>query len=105
MALVYILYIAIIFYWQIKTIKAGKSTKRKAIGLYAVYTSAPILLYGIVFIAFVGVEELANTALIGEEYARSLLFVVVGGLVLVIVTTLLFSAIALTMKVNNINST
>ena len=104
MALVYLLYIAIIIYWQIKTIKAGKSTKRKAIGLYAVYTSAPILLYGIVFIAFVGVEELTNTALIGEEYARSLLFVMVGGLALVIVTTLLFSAIALTMKVNKINS-
>jgi len=98
MALIYLLFIAIIFYWQIKVVKANKSTIRKTIGLYAVYTIAPVILYGIIFIALAGVEELADLAIISEGYARSLLFVMGGGLAVVVVTTLLFSALALAMK-------
>ena len=98
MVLIYLLFIAIVFYWQIKVVKTNKNTKRKAIGLYAAYTIAPVILYGIIFMVLVGIEELTDTAIIGEGYARSLLFVMVGGLVVVIVTTLLFSAVALAMK-------
>jgi len=60
MALIYLLYIAIVFYWQIKILKTGKNTKIKAIGLYAAYTIMPIILYGAVFITLVGIEELTN---------------------------------------------
>lgn len=105
MALIYLLFIAIVFYWQIKVVKTDKSTKRKAIGLYAAYTIAPIILYGIVFLTLVGIEELTDTAIIGEGYARSLLFVIAGGFIVVIIATLLFSAVVLTIKTNKFNST
>lgn len=105
MALIYLLYSAVVFYWQIKIVKAGKSTKRKAIGLYTVYTIAPIILYGIVFITLVGVEELTDTAIIGEGYARTLPFVIAGGFAAVTITTLLFLAVVLAMKTNKLNST
>lgn len=95
MALIYLLYIAVIFYWNVKKVKSGKYTKRKAIGLYAAYTIAPVILYVIAFIVLIGIEELTGTAIIGEGYARSLLIVVVGGCGVAIVATLLFSAVVL----------
>ena len=98
MALIFLLYIAIVFYWQIKILKTGKNTKIKAIGLYAAYTIMPIILYGAVFITLVGIEELTNTAIISEEYARSLLFVIIGGIAVTIVTTLIFSIVVFVMK-------
>jgi len=98
MALIYLLYIAIVFYWQIKILKTGKNTKIKAIGLYAAYTIMPIILYGAVFITLVGIEELTNTAIISEEYARSLLFVIAGGIAVTIVTTLILSIVVFVMK-------
>ena len=98
MALIYLLYIAIVFYWQIKILKTGKNTKIKAIGLYAAYTIMPIILYGAVFITLAGIEELTNTAIISEEYARSLLFVIAGGIAVTIVTTLILSIVVFVMK-------
>jgi hypothetical protein len=44
-----------------------------------------------IFLALVGVEELLNTSLVGEEYARSLMIVIVGGAALIIVGTIAFS--------------
>lgn len=105
MALIYLLFIAVVFYCQIKKVKAGKYSKRKAIGLYAVYTIAPIILYGVIFIALIGIERLTDTAIIGEGYARTLPFVIAGGFAVVIITTLLFSAVVLAMKTNKLNST
>ena len=98
MALIYLLYIIVVFYWQIKTLKTGKNTKIKAIGLYVTYMIVPIILYGVVFITLVGIEELTNTAIINEEYARSLLFLIVGGIAVTIVTTLVFSIVVFMMK-------
>jgi hypothetical protein len=44
-----------------------------------------------IFLALVGVEELLNTSLVGEGYARSLMIVSVGGAALIIVGTIAFS--------------
>ncbi len=103
MALLYLLYIAAVFYWQTKAVKSGKKTKKKAIGWYAVYAIAPVIAYGIVFMVLVGVEEFADVTIIGEGIARTLVCVIVGGLVVVIVTTLLFSLVLFSMKIKGIN--
>ena len=105
MALIYLLFIAVVFYWQVNKVKVVKNTKIKAIGLYAAYAIAPVILYGIVFIALVGIEEFADMSIIGEGYARSLLFVIVGGITVTIVTTLIFSIAVFVMKPDNINAT
>ncbi len=89
-ALLFILFIIAIFFWQIQRYKDGGTSKIKAVGLYSRYTFTPVFLYAALFFALVGIEELMDTAIIGEEYARSLLFVVVGGSVVVIITTLAF---------------
>ena len=104
MALIYLLYIAVVFYWQTKAVKSSKNTKRKAIGLYAVYAIAPVIVYGVVFITLVGIEELAETAIISEGISRTLFFVIVGGMGVVIVTTLLFSFVVLSIKINGISA-
>ena len=46
----------------------------------------------------VGVEELLNTSLVGEGYARSLMIVGVGGTALVIVGTIIFSIVVAFIK-------
>ena len=93
----------VVFYWQAKVVKVGKSTKRKAIGLYAAYTIAPIFLYSVVFMALVGIEELTNIAIIGEGYARSLFVVLIGSVAVTLVATLLFSIVVFIMKTIKIN--
>lgn len=103
--LIYLIFVAIVFYWQIKKVIADKDTKVKAIGIYGAYTISPVILYGAVFFALVGVEELTNTAIIGEEYARSLLFAIAGGVAVVLLTTLVFSLVVLAIRRRDIDAT
>ncbi len=102
-ALLFILFIIVVFIWQIKRFMDGNTSKKQAIGLYAGYTITPVLLYGAVFFAMVGIEELTDMAIIGEEYARSLLLVVVGGSVVVIITTLAFAILLFILKTKDQN--
>jgi len=104
LVLIYLTFVAFVFYWQIKKVKVGGSAKGKAIRLYAAYTIAPIMLYGAVFIALVGTEEITDASIIGEGYARSLAFVLAGGVAVVLLTTLAFSIVIVTMKRKDINA-
>ena len=103
MALIYLIFMTFLFYWQANAVKASKTSKARAIGLYAIYAAAPIILYGAVFMALVGIEELSGKALVGEGYARSLLLVIGGGLVVTAATTLLFSLLMLMMKPRDVD--
>jgi len=103
--LIYLIYLTTLFYWQINKVKAGSRTKLKAVALHAAYTFAPVVLYGVMFMLLVGVEEFTDTAIIGEGYARTLVFVLAGGLALALLATLIFSLVVLTIKQRNINTT
>lgn len=93
MAAILLIIIIFVFYWQIRRFRGGGISKKKAIGLYVVYAIMPVVLYGSVFMDLVGIEELTNTAIISEGYARSLLFVIAGGLAVVVITTIVFSIV------------
>jgi len=86
------------FVWQFRRIHRGVSSRFKGIVLYAAYSAVPVLMYIGVFLALVGVEELLNTSLIGEGYARSLMIVGVGGTALVIIGTIIFSIVVTFIK-------
>jgi len=90
--------VAGVFSWQFKSLKQGKVTKPKAIGLFAGYSFLPVVLYGVVFFIIVGIEEILDKAIIGELYARSLLFVLIGGSLLVLISTVFFAAVAMVTK-------
>jgi hypothetical protein len=51
-----------------------------------------------VFFILAGLEEVSDKAIIGELYARSLLFVLIGGSIFVLISTVLFAAIAMVTK-------
>jgi len=87
-----------VFFWQFKRLKRGKVTKPGAIGLFAGYSILPVVLYGVVFFILVGLEEVIGQAIIGELYARSLLFVLIGGAILVLISTAIFAAVAIVTK-------
>ena len=97
LVLIYLAFVALVFYWEAKNFKRGRITRGKAIVLHVAYTIAPVILYGAVFMALIGVEEFTGTAIIGEGYARSLPLVVAGGIAVVIVTTLVFPLAVITM--------
>ena len=79
------------FVWQFRRVRRGLISRFKAIVLYAAYSAVPVLMYFGIFFALVGIEELMNTSLVGEGYARSLMIVSVGGAGLIIVGTIAFS--------------
>ena len=86
------------FVWQFRRVHRGVSSRFKGIVLYAAYSAVPVLMYIGIFLALVGVEELLNTSLVGEGYARSLIIVGVGGTALVIVGTIIFSIVVAFIK-------
>ena len=79
--LVLFVIVAAVFFRQYKHLKQGKTTKLKAIALFAGYSFIPVVLYGVVFFILAGLEEIFNKAIIGEFYARSLLIVLGGGFI------------------------
>jgi len=89
----YIFFIVLIFIWQLKKAKNGKLLKRKATVLYFTYTIAPIIIYGVLFFLLVGIEELLNIVIISEGFARSFLIIIIGGLIIAVVTSLIFSIV------------
>jgi len=85
----YIFFVLFIFIWQLHKVKNGKLSKRKAIVLYSVFTIVPIILYGLIFFTLVGIEEFSNKVIIDEEFARSFLIIIIGGLTIVAATLLI----------------
>ena len=104
MGLIYLTYAIVIFLWQINRVTAGKRTKKKAVVLHAAYTSIPIVLYGVVFILLIGLEELTDKAFIGEGFARTLPFAMVGGIAIAFVSTLIFALVVLAIKPGKTNA-
>ncbi len=81
--------------WQYRRMRSGRRTRRAAILRCAVFSVLPVVLYVGLFLALVGVEELAGVALIGDGYARSLPLVVIAGLGLAFIGTLVLTVLAL----------
>ena len=87
------------FLWQFHRVHRGLSSRSKGILSYAGYSAIPVVLYLGAFLVLVGFEELLNTSLVSEAYARSLVIVCVGGATLIIVGTIAFSiAVAFTKR-------
>ena len=57
MALIYLVFICAIFYWQLKRVRSGCSTV-KAVVAYFGYGLMPAMLYVLVFMGLVGIEAL-----------------------------------------------
>ena len=84
------------FVWQFHRVRRGICSRLKAIVVYAAYSAVPLLMYLGIFLALAGLEELLNTSLVGEGYARSLIIVCFGAAALIIVGTVALSiAVAL----------
>ena len=75
------------FLWQFRRVRRRLSSPFKGIVLYTLSSAAPVVTYLTIFLALVGAEELLNTSLLGEGYARSLVIVAVGGAAWVVLGT------------------
>jgi hypothetical protein len=83
---------------QFLCVRRGQRTRRAALLRCAVFSVLPAVIYVGVFLALVGVEELAGVALIGDGYARALPLVVVAGLGLTLAGTLVLAVAMMFMR-------
>ena len=97
MALIYLVFICAIFYWQLRRVRSSCS-KVKAVVAYLGYGLMPAMLYVLVFMGLVAIEELFEMAIISELYARALPFVLVGCAVVVAVTGPVFALVVYLLK-------
>ena len=96
MTLVYMLYVALVFFWQISLAIKSENSKRKAVGLYVFFSVSPVVLSGVLFMGLLGYEMVTKTVVMSESFARELIFTTAIGAVTVLISTLIFSlAIAL----------
>jgi len=72
-------------------VKRGIMEKFRAIRYYAGIVIIPILLYGIFFFVLVSLEQVAQIDLVTEELARSFFLVIGIGLIIWLVSLLIFS--------------
>jgi hypothetical protein len=86
------------FVLQIRRVRRGLCSRSRGVVLYAAYSAAPVVLFVAVFLLLVGVEELAETPLVGEGYARSLIIVAAGGAAFVVLGSIVFAAYTLVLK-------
>lgn len=69
-----------VFLRVLRGVRAGRTSKPKAVLLYTLGSLLPTVLYVVLFFSLVGIEELTGAALIAEEIGRSFLIVVGLGL-------------------------
>jgi len=86
------------FVLQIRRVRRGLCSRSRGVALYAAFSAAPVVLFVGIFLLLVGVEELTNTTLVGEGYARSLIIVITGGTAFVVLGSIVFAAYTLLLK-------
>ena len=91
MLLLYILYLIVIFYWQLEKFKERKRSRLKANVFHAILIFVPIVLYCATFLGLVGIEEITHKAIVSEGFARSFPMVIVVGSVVSIFSMLIFA--------------
>jgi len=80
-----------VFARQIQQVRRGTRRKFKGAVLFVSYSILPVLIYGLVFLVLVGVEELTGLSLITEGFARTLLPVIGIGSAEVLSLTVIFA--------------
>ena len=80
-----------VFARQIQEVRRGTRSKFKGAVLFFSYSILPVLVYGLVFLVLVGVEELTRLPVIAEGFARTLLLVVGIGSAEVLFLTAIFA--------------
>ena len=73
-----------------RRVKHKVLTKARAFVYYTGLVIAPVVMYTILFLGLVGLEEAAKTAIITEELARSALILIGLGLVVWLVSLIIF---------------
>ena len=71
-------------------VKRGVMEKLRAIRYFACIVIIPVILYGLFFFVLVNLEEIAQINLITEGLARSFLVVIGTGLIIWLVTLIIF---------------
>jgi hypothetical protein len=75
-----------------KKTRKGVLNKAGALWRYAVWLISPVIVYAVLFFGLVGIEEAFDLSVISEGLARSFLILASIGIVIWLVTTLIFAA-------------
>ena len=89
--IIYLTFIIWLAYYFTKKVRNNHFTNKKAVGFYSLFTTTPVVIYGVIFLILLGVEEFTTYSPISEMYGRTLLLVLVGGLVISIISTFILA--------------
>ncbi len=81
----------VLFVRQFKRVRNGLDSRLKGTVFYAAYSAIPSLLFTLIFLVLIGIEEVFKISLVSEGYARAVIMLGGGGIGLVIFGTLIFS--------------
>ncbi len=80
-----------VFARQIGQVRRGAMRRFKGGLLFFSYSIIPVLLYALLFLTLVGIEELTKLSTVTEEEARTVLLVTGAGLAEVLLLTVIFA--------------
>ena len=86
------------FVWLFRSVRAGRISKAKGIGLFALYAGLPTFIFIVVFFLLVGIEEMTQISLVSEGLARSFLPVSSIGCGLLVFAVIVFSILMMFVK-------
>lgn len=88
----------VLFVWLFGAVRAGRISKGKGIGLFALYSGLPTFLFIVLFFLLVGIEEITQISLVSEGLARSFLFISSIGCGLLVLAVIVFSILMMFVK-------
>lgn len=87
-----------VFVWQIRRMRRGTLSPGRAAIRFFLISVMPIGLYVLVFFLAAAIEEMCGVPMVAEGYARSLLLVLAIGVVWVVLMTMVFAIVAMSMS-------
>ena len=88
-----------VFARQILHVRRGTRRKLQGAIVFFSYSILPVLIYGLVFVALVGVEQLTRHSVITEGFARTLPLVIGIGSAEVLLLTVIFAVVVCFLRV------
>lgn len=81
-----------------RRVKGGAINKQGALWRYAFWVIVPVIVYVVLFFALVGIEEMIKASIITEGLARSFFILVGLGVIIWLVSTLVFAVTILLLR-------
>lgn len=93
-----ILFPIVVLIWQIRHVRRSTISRGRTVISFLLISTAPVMLYALIFLLAVAIEEISGISLVAEGYARSLLLMVAINIAWVSLMTAVFAVLVMFMS-------